>query len=425
MLRVYRSRGDCIVERPTFGTLPREPGGGQIVVAPVAGVSVTSCPKKLCAHRSTHRLDVCRRADLRAASPGSGGKVSRRDVSISSERMAQISRVSLFGKLNQKAYKALEGATVFCKLRGNPYVELVHWFQQILQLEDSDLHRIVRRFDIDRARLAQDITERLDRLPRGATSISDLSRHVEYAVERGWVYATLMFGETQVRTGYLLVGCVSTPSLVQELEQMSGQFAKITEAALTDDFGRIVEGSPEVGLGAHDGFSPASAVNASARKPVESPDIFVCYRRDDSLHLTERLFDRLVLALGKDRVFRDIDSIPLGVRDFGEELKHRLTRTRFFLAVIGTEWLGAVDDEGRRRLDDPDDFVRMEIETALQGTAQIIPILVDGAAIPARAKLPESLRPLTRCSALPIRGGPDFEHDLGRLISHFEQHRDA
>jgi type VI secretion system protein VasG len=89
--------------------------------------------------------------------------------------MSEITRVSLFGKLNSLAYKAIESATVFCKLRGNPYVELVHWFNQILQLPDSDLHHIVREFRIEPSRLARDMTAALDQLPRGATSISDLS----------------------------------------------------------------------------------------------------------------------------------------------------------------------------------------------------------------------------------------------------------
>src|SRR5438477_716762 len=107
--------------------------------------------------------------------------------------MAEIKRTALFGKLNSLAYKAIEGATVFCKMRGNPYVELVHWIHQILQLQDSDLHRIVRQFDLDPARLARDLTEALDRLPRGSSSISDLSSHLEEAVERGWTYGTLLF----------------------------------------------------------------------------------------------------------------------------------------------------------------------------------------------------------------------------------------
>ena len=159
--------------------------------------------------------------------------------------MSDISRTALFGKLNSVAYKAIEGATVFCKLRGNPYVELVHWIQQILQTEDTDLHRIVRHFELDPSRLAKDVTEALDRLPRGATSISDLSTHVENAVERGWVYATLMYGESRVRTGHLAVGMVKTPSLRNALLAISRQFEKIGADALTENFQKIVAGSPK------------------------------------------------------------------------------------------------------------------------------------------------------------------------------------
>ena len=149
--------------------------------------------------------------------------------------MSEINRAALFGKLNSLAYKAIEGATVFCKLRGNPYVELVHWMQQILQTPDTDLQRIIKRFELDPSRLAKDITDALDRLPRGATSISDLSSHVESAVERGWVCATLMFGDVQVRTGYLMVGMIKTPSLRNALMAISRQFDLIKPDTLTDE----------------------------------------------------------------------------------------------------------------------------------------------------------------------------------------------
>jgi type VI secretion system protein VasG len=177
--------------------------------------------------------------------------------------MSEISRTALFGKLNTLAYKAIEGATVFCKLRGNPYVELVHWMQQILQAPDSDLHRIVRHFEIDSSRLARDVTEALDRLPRGATSISDLSAHVENAVERGWVYATLMFGDARVRSGHLMVGMLKTPSLRNALLAISRQFENIKADTLTEDFSRIVHGSPEDALGSTDGSSMAAPGEAS------------------------------------------------------------------------------------------------------------------------------------------------------------------
>src|SRR4051812_32857558 len=181
--------------------------------------------------------------------------------------MSEISRSALFGKLNSLAYKAIEGATVFCKLRGNPYVELVHWMQQILQTPDSDMHRILRHFEVDSSRLAKDLTEALDRLPRGATSISDLSTHVESAVERGWVYSTLMFGDTRIRTGHLMVGMVKTPSLRNALLGISRHFDAVKSDTLTDQFGKIVNGSPEDSLGATDNTTLATPGESSGAMP--------------------------------------------------------------------------------------------------------------------------------------------------------------
>jgi type VI secretion system protein VasG len=177
--------------------------------------------------------------------------------------MGEISRAALFGKLNSVGYKAIEAATVFCKLRGNPYVELAHWFHQLLQLQDSDLHRIVRQFNVEPARLARDLTEALDRLPRGSTSITDLSSHVEEAVERGWVYGSLMFGESQIRTGYLLLGILKTPSLRNALLGLSGEFGKVKAETLSERFDEYVGDSPENALAASDGFSAAAPGEAS------------------------------------------------------------------------------------------------------------------------------------------------------------------
>jgi type VI secretion system protein VasG len=168
--------------------------------------------------------------------------------------MASISRAALFGKLNRVGYRAIESATVFCKMRGNPYVELVHWIHQVLQLQDSDLHRIIRQFNLEPSRLAADITDSLDRLPRGSTTISDLSAHVEEAVERGWIFATLMFGEAQVRTGYLTLGMVDTRGLRNVLTSISKEFDKIKSETLKDKFAEIVSGSPEEGQRPTDGF---------------------------------------------------------------------------------------------------------------------------------------------------------------------------
>lgn len=178
--------------------------------------------------------------------------------------MAEIKRAALFGKLNQLGFRALESANMFCRLRGNPYIELVHWFHQILQLQDSDLHRLVRHYGIDPARLAGDLTAALDRLPRGASSVTDISSQVEEAVERGWVFGSLMFGESQVRTGHLIVGLLKTPSLRNTLYGISRQFEQIKLDALCEEFDRLLRDSPEAAMGASDGFNVNAGADAGA-----------------------------------------------------------------------------------------------------------------------------------------------------------------
>ncbi|MGF6347673.1 type VI secretion system ATPase TssH [Variovorax sp. W2I14] len=159
--------------------------------------------------------------------------------------MTDIRRVSLFSKLNPMLYKALETATAFAKLRGNAYVELVHWLHQILQLQDSDMLRIIKRAGLNRDAVEQDLVRALDRLPHGATSISDISEHVDNAVERAWVYASLRFEATSIRGGYLLAGITKTPGLRQVLSGISREFDKIVPDVLVAQLDAWTEGSPE------------------------------------------------------------------------------------------------------------------------------------------------------------------------------------
>lgn len=200
--------------------------------------------------------------------------------------MSEISRKALFGKLNPLLFKSMEGATVFCKLRGNPYVELVHWLHQILQENDSDLLRITRHFEIDAGQLSADIVKALDRLPRGASAISDFSDQIEAAIERGWVYATLMFGESQIRSAYLLCGIVRTRQLHNELRSISREFDKLSEPALSDTFAKLLPLSPEAQLKAADGSGlQGSPGEASGAMPgSERQDALQKYTVD----LTER-----------------------------------------------------------------------------------------------------------------------------------------
>jgi type VI secretion system protein VasG len=159
--------------------------------------------------------------------------------------MLEISRTALFGKLNPLAYKAIEGATVFCKLRGNPYVELQHWLYQILNTQDSDLHASSSTTGSTPA-AAGVRPDGVARPPAARREFGDRPCRAGSRTRsrRAWVYGSLMFGDTQVRTGYSVVGLLKTPSLRSALMSISKQFDRIKLEDLTDNFARILGGSP-------------------------------------------------------------------------------------------------------------------------------------------------------------------------------------
>jgi cell division protein FtsZ len=149
------------------------------------------------------------------------------------------------------------------------------------------------------------------------------------------------------------------------------------------------------------------------------PAIFIGYRRADSADAAGRIFDRLESAFGRERVFKDVDAIPPGV-DFRTHVTGVIDRSTIFLLLIGPRWIEPAPG-GRSRLWDHDDFVRIEIETALRSRQLLlIPTLVSGAQMPSRNDLPPSIRPIVNLNAAIIRQDPDFRNDMGRLVAHLE-----
>lgn len=173
--------------------------------------------------------------------------------------MAEIRPADLFGRLNRLAYKSMESATTFCKLRGNPRVELIHLMHQLLNEQDSDLHRIIQHFSLDPSKLSTHLQRSLDLLPRGSSSISGFSQALREAFKQGWVYGSLMYKQGKVRTGHLVVGLLNSPELSSHFLALSDEFRKINAEQITDEFTKIVNGSPEdsmtesVGAGAAPG----------------------------------------------------------------------------------------------------------------------------------------------------------------------------
>ncbi len=142
--------------------------------------------------------------------------------------------------------------------------------------------------------------------------------------------------------------------------------------------------------------------------------VFISYRRGDTAFPASWLFDRLAERFGRDQVFKDVDSIELG-DDFVEVITAAVGSCDVLLVVIGDRWLTSTDKDGRRRLDDPSDFVRLEVEAALIRNVRIIPILVDGAQMPSADDLPSSIGLLARRQALELSPSR-FEFDTSRLM---------
>ena len=142
--------------------------------------------------------------------------------------------------------------------------------------------------------------------------------------------------------------------------------------------------------------------------------IFVSYRREDASHVAGRLADRLAERFGTSSVFIDVDSIEPGI-DFAVAIQVAIARCDVLLALIGREWATMVDENGRRRLDDPDDYVVLELRAALERNIRVIPVLVDGAKVPSQNSLPRPLRPLVRRNAVRL-DHETFRSDAAWLV---------
>ena len=159
------------------------------------------------------------------------------------------------------------------------------------------------------------------------------------------------------------------------------------------------------------GLARLEGVSGASR----SPNIALSYRRDDSLAITGRLYDRLRAEFGRENVFMDLDSIGAGA-DYRQQIRQTLSRTDVLIAVIGPKWLGPRDDSSNR-ISDAGDVVRLEIASALTQQTPIIPVLVNDTIMPPPGSLPPDIQELAFRNAVPLDSGIDFHLHVDRLIA--------
>ncbi|MBN9072571.1 MAG: type VI secretion system ATPase TssH [Rhizobiales bacterium] len=168
-------------------------------------------------------------------------------------------RKELVGKLNATCQRAFRAAADSAKLRGNPYVELVHFIQQLALSERSDVQFLLAEAGVDEGRLSADMTRAIDKLPYGATSIEEFSDHIFHAIQEGWNLGGLQFGDDQVRSGYILLACLKTPVLGGLVSKISPEFDKIDADVAVAGFAAAVDGSLEGGQPAEKADAPSDA----------------------------------------------------------------------------------------------------------------------------------------------------------------------
>jgi hypothetical protein len=156
-----------------------------------------------------------------------------------------------------------------------------------------------------------------------------------------------------------------------------------------------------------------------AQQTKRTNQIFICYRREDSPDVTGRIYDRLIQQFGRDAIFKDVDSIPLGI-NFKQHLDSVVKQCDVVLGVIGNRWLESIGESGKRRLDDARDFVRIEIESALRRNIPVVPLFVQDAEMPDDEGLPTALQELAYRNGMTIGRDPHFHSDVDRLIKSLE-----
>lgn len=201
----------------------------------------------------------------------------------------------------------------------------------------------------------------------------------------------------------------------KDLDSRTSDF--IREAQHFADSGRVAPHLlSRVRITAEQAHSELQAASKSKAARDATVSIFVSYRRVDSAEMTGFIAAALKQRFGERGVFMDVDSIPVGV-DFRAYIVATLRKCKACLVVIGPDWLNAKGPSGGRRIDDPEDLVRIEVETALRLGVPVAPLMVRGADLPKPHEMPESVRELTNRNGLPIRPHPDFDNDVERLLA--------
>jgi hypothetical protein len=268
---------------------------------------------------------------------------------------------------------ALESAAGLCLARTHYDVEIEHFLVKLLDSRETDLERIAKHFQVDMSRLGAELTRSLDRLKTGNTRTPSFAPTLMKAFTEAWLYGSIDQNASKIRTGFVVVALLAEDELARLAREISSEFARIDVSSLRREFAAVVRGSVEDG-------------EAAGPVATGSPRVFLSCRRDDSSFYADFLHACLRAEIPGLRISRDTDTLRPGMV-YAEKIEETVASCDILLAVIGKEWC-AKNDNGVRRIDLTDDWVRLEVAAALRGQKLVIPCLVGGASMPAKEELP-------------------------------------
>ena len=316
----------------------------------------------------------------------------------------------VIGKLNPTTRAALEGAVALCVSRTHFDVGIEHFLLRLSDQEGSDFDSVVRSFQLDRTQIVSQLKRALDRFKPGNTRMPAMSPYLVEAIPRGWTYGSIEHGATCIRSGFILAALLEDGNLSKLVRESSSELGKVDVRRLLTEFANIIQGSIE------DGVTPGSGSGTvdGARQITDGPRVFLSYRRRDSSLHAELVFEALVSRVPDISVFRDTDTLRPGMV-FSEMIKDTISACDILVAIIGKKWLGIAPQGGTRRIDQQDDWVRLEIAEALRQKKLVIPCLTHGMRMPEKDKLPPDVVELASRHAINL-SDTDLRHDVGDLV---------
>ena len=331
-------------------------------------------------------------ADLRALLPP---KVafslnSSNCINLTAESRAQLKSSHRQGGQNNPPTP--RRAAALCLARTHYEVAIEHFLLKLVEAQDNDFPSIATHFGVDVGRLTVHLNRAVDNLKTGNASTPSFSLLLEAALSSAWLYASLDSNAPEIRSGFVLLALLTDERLTRRVLDYSDELRRIDANVLNTKFSEITLNSPE-----------RTSPQAPTTRPQETrgPRLFISYRRDDASMHVDFLYSTLVAEVPGLSIFRDLDTLQPGML-FVDKINEALASADFLLAVISKKWLGAKPKTAVRRIDLPDDFVRLEVAAAFEKKKIVIPCLIDGAKMPRKEDLPVDVQGLVTRHAITL-----------------------